>query len=133
MNNNLSERLQGSFRQRIKTQRGLQKQPTGQEYVDGWVLDYNIMKDHEAHKGGNPAEAAGVAQQVPWESWEDITRRGGEVTEPRIKESVSVPKKPGPKPSIEHVQSAVAEYLDKKKVTEAKAKRRANLAPLAAP
>ena len=66
MNNNPSERLQGSFRQRIKTQRGLQKQPTGQEYVDGWVLDYNFMKDHEAHKGGNPAEAAGVAQQVPW-------------------------------------------------------------------
>ena len=51
MNNNLSERLQGSFRQRAKTQRGLEERRTGQEYLDGWVMDYNFFKDHEAHRG----------------------------------------------------------------------------------
>ena len=79
VNNNLSERLQGSFRQRTKTQRGLEERRTGQDYLDGWVLDYNFFKDHEAHRGQQPADAAGVSAQVPWDSWEDITRLGGEV------------------------------------------------------
>ena len=41
INNNLSERLQGTFRDRIKTMRGMDSQKTGQHYLDGWVLTYN--------------------------------------------------------------------------------------------
>ena len=133
VNNNLSERLQGSFRQRTKTQRGLQRRLTGQEYIDGWVLDYNFMKDHEAHEGGSPAEAAGVAKQVPWENWEDITRMGGEVADVKIKESVATPKKPGTKPNIADVQQAVKAHIEAQQAKAATAKRKANPAPLAAP
>ena len=74
INNNRSERLQGSFRQRTKTMRGMQTRATGQRYLDGWTLDYNLFKDHEAHKGGTPAEAAGV--DIPYKEWADVTRGG---------------------------------------------------------
>lgn len=72
VNNNLSERLQGSFRQRTKTMRGLETRETGQEYLDGWVVDYNLFKDHEAHKGGTPADAAFV--NPPYREWADVVR-----------------------------------------------------------
>ena len=74
VNNNRSERLQGSFRQRTKTMRGLQNRASGQRYLDGWVLDYNLFKDHEALGGKTPAQVAGV--DVPYQEWADITRRG---------------------------------------------------------
>ena len=73
VNNNLSERLQGSFRQRTKTMRGLETRETGQEYLDGWVVDYNLFKDHEAHKGGTPGEAANV--NPPYHEWADVVRQ----------------------------------------------------------
>ena len=38
VNNNLSERLQDTFRDRIKTLRGLDSLKSGQHYLDGWVL-----------------------------------------------------------------------------------------------
>jgi hypothetical protein len=74
VNNNRSERLQGSFRQRTKTMRGLQTRATGQHYLDGWVLDYNLFKDHHALGGKTPADVAGV--DVPYREWADVTRRG---------------------------------------------------------
>ena len=98
VNNNMSERLQGSFRQRTKTQRGLEARRTAQDYLDGWVIDYNFFKDHEAHRGGSPAEAAGVASQVPWKEWEDVVRMGGEVAETKVTSHVTIAKKPGAKP-----------------------------------
>ena len=124
-NNNISERLQGSFRQRTKTQRGLEMLHTGQEYLDGWVLDYNFFKPHHTLKGKTPAEVAGVTEQVPWDnSWEDITRMGGEVAEPEIKDIVITPLKPGPKPKSGTVAEAVQAYMDTKATKEAKAKRK---------
>ena len=132
VNNNMSERLQGSFRQRTKTQRGLQARRTGQEYLDGWVLDYNFLKDHEAHKGGTPAMAAGVAQQVPWDSWENITRIGGEVAEVKVKEHTTIAKKAGRKPKMEGVKQAVEAYMEAKKIREAHARRKGKEAPVVA-
>ena len=41
INNNLSERLQGTIRDRDKTLRGLKARDTGQAYVDGLVTHYN--------------------------------------------------------------------------------------------
>ena len=62
---------------------------TGQDYLDGWVLDYNFFKKHEALKGATPAEYVGIDHLVPWDdSWGDITRMGGEIAEPRIKDVV---------------------------------------------
>ena len=132
VNNNLSERLQGSFRQRIKTQRGMEKRLTAQEYVDGWVLDYNFMKKHESLGGKVPADAAGVTEQVPWDSWEDVVRLGGEVADIRIKESRAIPKKPGPKPKLDGVKDAVAVYIEKQNAAEAQKKLKESRAKRAA-
>ena len=64
INNNLSERLQGDFRQRTKTMRGLQTRRTAQDYLDGWVIDHNLFRDHETLGYKTPGEVAGV--ELPW-------------------------------------------------------------------
>lgn len=70
INNNLSERLQGTFRDRDKTLRALKRRDTGQEYVDGLVLHYNYFRPHESLKGKRPAEAAGA--ELPFTGWADV-------------------------------------------------------------
>ena len=70
INNNLSERLQGTIRDRDKTLRGLKARDTGQAYIDGLVTHYNYFRPHESLKGKKPAEAAGA--ELPFTSWEDV-------------------------------------------------------------
>ena len=72
INNNLSERLQGTIRDRDKTLRGLRARETGQAYIDGLVTHYNpvYFRPHESLKGKKPAEAAGA--ELPFTSWEDV-------------------------------------------------------------
>ena len=75
INNNLSERLQGTFRQREKTLRGLESRETGQLYLDGWVLTYNLFRDHEGVGGRPPGERAKV--KAPFKSWIDVVETVG--------------------------------------------------------
>ena len=70
LNNNQSERLQGTFRQRTKTLRGLDTRESGQLYLDGWTLDYNLFRKHEALKNRTPAQAARVSP--PFDEWEEV-------------------------------------------------------------
>ena len=70
INNNLSDRLQGTIRDKNKTLRGLKARETGQAYVDGLVLHYNYFRPHESLKGKRPAEAAGA--ELPFKDWEDV-------------------------------------------------------------
>ena len=70
VNNNLSERLQGTFRARTKTLRGMDSRKTGQQYLDGWVLTYNLFREHEALGNKSPAEVAKV--RTPYDSWQDV-------------------------------------------------------------
>ena len=70
INNNLSERLQGTIRDRDKTLRGLKARDTGQAYVDGLVTHYNYFRPHESLDGKLPAEAADA--ELPFSSWEDV-------------------------------------------------------------
>ncbi|MDE2715609.1 MAG: DDE-type integrase/transposase/recombinase [Chloroflexota bacterium] len=72
LNNNMSERLQGSFRERSKVMRGLQSRESGQRFLDGWVLNFNVFRPHEGLKGKTPAEAALVFP--PFNEWEDLAR-----------------------------------------------------------
>ena len=72
INNNLSERLQGTFRHRSKVLRGLQTQRTGQKFLDGFVIDYNLFRPHEGLKGKTPAQVAGV--RAPFKEWEDFAK-----------------------------------------------------------
>ena len=71
INNNFSERLQGTIRDRDKTLRGLKAQGTGQGYVDGLVTHYNYFRPYASLDGKRPAEAAGA--ELPFDSWEDVT------------------------------------------------------------
>ena len=72
INNNLSERLQGTFRHRSKVLRGLQSQRTGQQFLTGFVIDYNNFRPHEGLDGKTPAEVAGV--RTPFKEWEDFAK-----------------------------------------------------------
>ena len=69
-NNNLSERLQGTFRARTKVMRGLHSRESGQRFLDGWVIDYNFFRPHLALKGKTPADAAGL--DVPIRTWAEV-------------------------------------------------------------
>ena len=73
VHNNLSERLHGTFRQRTKTLRGLESRRTGQRFLDGWVVTYNLFRDHEGADGKPPAVKAGV--KPPFAEWADVVRK----------------------------------------------------------
>ena len=76
INNNMSERLQGTFRDRDKTLRGLKQRDSGQEYLDGLVVHYNYFRPHQSLDGQKPAEKAGA--EIPFETWRDVAAmRGG--------------------------------------------------------
>ena len=72
VNNNLSERLQGTIRDREKTLRALDSLETGQRYFDGWQVNYNLFREHEGIKGQTPAEMAGIS--APFSEWADVVR-----------------------------------------------------------
>ena len=71
INNNLSEWLQGTYRARIKTLRGLDSIESGQRYLDGWQLTYNNFKGNESLHNDTPANRAKV--NPPFEG---VGRRG---------------------------------------------------------
>ena len=72
INNNLSERLQATSRDRIKTLRGLNGLKTGQRYLDGWVLTYNLFRGHESLRNQTPGERAKV--NPPFTEWADVVK-----------------------------------------------------------
>lgn len=97
VNNNLSERLQGTIRDREKTLRALDGLETGQRYFDGWSINYNLFREHEGIDYQTPAEMAGV--NPPFTEWADVVRvaataeRSPSVSEPTPddKDDSSVP------------------------------------------
>ena len=74
INNNLSERLQGTFRDRIKTLRGLDTIESGQRYLDGWQITYNNFRGHESLHNDTPASRAKV--NPPFMEWADVVKEG---------------------------------------------------------
>ena len=101
INNNLSERLQGTFRDRIKTLRGLDSQTTGQRYLDGWTLTYNLFRGHESLGNKTPGSRAKVAP--PFREWADVVKagaaspRGKRETRPSRSSRKASPPKAAPK------------------------------------
>ena len=73
INNNLSERLQGTYRQHTKTLRGLENIESGQRYLDGWTLTYNLFREHEGIAYQTPAKMAKV--NAPFQQWEDVVKQ----------------------------------------------------------
>ncbi len=99
INNNLSERLQGTFRDRIKTLRGLDSRTTGQRYLDGWTLQYNHFRDHESLRGDKPGERANV--NPPFTEWADVVKAGA-ASRRTVKAEARLVSQPKPKsPQLE--------------------------------
>ena len=71
--NNHSERLQGTIRDRDKILRGLQSMESGQNYLDGWQVDYNYFRPHEGIGERAPAEALGIER--PFRNWREVAER----------------------------------------------------------
>ena len=68
--NNLIERLQGTIRERNKTQRGLNNQYS--PFVRGHKLYYNFIKPHESLYNKTPAEIAGIDLELENNKWENL-------------------------------------------------------------
>ena len=80
INNNLSERLQGTFRDRIKTLRSLENIESGQRYLDGWTVNYNLFRKHESLRNKPPASRA--LKDPPFTEWADVVK--GDAVEPQL-------------------------------------------------
>jgi len=72
INNNLSERLQGTIKSRSKVMRGLKGLETAKLVMDGWRIHYNFFRPHMSLESRTPAEAAGI--DYTFRSWEDIAK-----------------------------------------------------------
>lgn len=77
INNNLSERLQGTFKDRIKTLRGMDSIESGQRYLDGWAFTYNHFREHESLSFQTPGLRAKV--KLPYQEWADVVKEGAAV------------------------------------------------------
>ena len=99
VNNNLSERLQGTYRDRIKTLRSLENIKSGQRYLDGWTVNYNLFRKHEALKNKPPASKA--LADPPFTEWADVVK--GDAVEPQLIDAA--PRRAdGPKPELKELK-----------------------------
>ena len=80
INNNMSERMQGTIRERDKVLRAMKTRETGQNYLDGWTVDYNYFRPHMGIGDKTPAQAAGVV--VPFKDWRDVAEKVRPITTP---------------------------------------------------
>ena len=73
--NNRMERLNQTFRDRNKTQRGLDHEESAQLMADGTRIEYNFIRPHMALNGKTPAEAAGVSPSLEGNKWQELIRQ----------------------------------------------------------
>ena len=109
INNNLSERLQGTYRDRIKTLRGLDNIKSGQRYLDGWTITYNLFRGHHSLGNDRPAQRAKV--NPPFTEWADVVK--GDAASPKPMElearrtsKVKLPKIRPPKCGVKKDEAA---------------------------
>ena len=68
--NNLVERIQGTIRERNKTQRGLKDEYS--PFVRGHQLYYNFIRSHQSLYGYTPAQVAGIDLDLGINKWENL-------------------------------------------------------------
>jgi len=63
--NNSVERLHGTLKDRIKPMRGLKGMETVRTLLEGWVVHYNYVREHQTI-GKTPAQASGIEMEKSW-------------------------------------------------------------------
>jgi transposase-like protein len=96
---NMIERYHGTLKERTKVMRGLKDIGSAQQFLDGFMVNYNYFRPHEALEGKTPAEVAKVDYSV--KNWADLTRlpvSKGEEVKSHGKRIVLRVEKPGYQP-----------------------------------
>lgn len=70
INNNMSERLQGTIRERTKVMRGMETERTAKLLIDGFRLHYNHIKPHSGI--GNETPASKVGFPFVFNDWTEV-------------------------------------------------------------
>ena len=68
-NNNIVERLNGTFRERAKVQRGLYSDETAEKFMDASRVYYNYLRPHMALDCRTPVQAAGIELNLGTNRW----------------------------------------------------------------
>ena len=71
--NNIVERLNGTVRDRNKTQRGLEKEDS--VFVKGHKLYYNFIRPHQTLNGYTPAHFANIYLNLGEQKWKQLLMR----------------------------------------------------------
>ncbi len=97
--------------------RGLDSRETGQRYLDGWALTYNLFRGHESIDDRTPGEAAKV--KSPYAEWADVVRQGSGVVE-----TVPVPAPEAKPPKVRKAPRNIVEVSEIQEVGTADPPRR---------
>jgi len=81
--NNRMERLNQTFRDRNKTQRGLDSRSSAQEMSEAIRVAYNFIRPHTALNGKTPAETAGIDLQLEDNRWKSLIEQASRTKVPR--------------------------------------------------
>jgi len=71
-NNNLLERLNGTFRERTKVMRSLDSSIGAEEFVVGMQTYYNYIRPHQGIGGLTPAQMANIPINLMGNRWETM-------------------------------------------------------------
>jgi transposase-like protein len=71
-NNNILERLNGTFRERTKVLRSLDSSIGAQEFVAGMQTYYNYIRPHQGINGLTPAQMANIPINLMGNRWETM-------------------------------------------------------------
>jgi hypothetical protein len=71
-NNNILERLNGTFRERTKVLRSLDSSLGAQEFVSGMQVYYNYIRPHQGTGGLTPAQMVGIPINLLGNKWENL-------------------------------------------------------------
>ena len=69
-NTNLIERFHGTIKARTKVMRGMHNPQTAVLIMDGWLINYNFFRPHEALLDKTPAQVAQA--DYPYKGWKDV-------------------------------------------------------------
>jgi transposase-like protein len=68
-NNNIVERLNGTYRERLKVMRGLPDSENAEEFLEGLRVYYNYIRPHQSLNGLTPSEVANIPVDLSGNRW----------------------------------------------------------------